>query len=69
MVSHLAGALGAPVWLLLHERCDWRWGTGLHSVWYPTMRLFRQTKLDEWTSVISSVREALIEKVGERISA
>jgi ADP-heptose:LPS heptosyltransferase len=69
MVAHLAGALGAPVWLLLHERCDWRWTAGRRSVWYPTMQLFRQTKLDDWKSVITLVRESLIKKAAERIPA
>ncbi len=43
-VAHLAGAIGAPVWLALAFASDWRWL--LHredSPWYPTARLFRQT--------------------------
>jgi len=50
--AHLAGALGVPVWVLLHAVPDWRWlleGEG--SPWYPGMRLFRQTRQGEWTDV------------------
>jgi hypothetical protein len=60
MVAHLAGALARPVWTLLHADCDWRWGDGdRSSVWYPTMRLFRQSRAGDWTSVIESVCEEL----------
>jgi hypothetical protein len=69
MMAHLAGAIGLPVWLLLHSRCDWRWTAGARSVWYPTMQLFRQTKPNDWTSVIASVRDSLIKKAAERIPA
>jgi Flp pilus assembly protein TadD len=54
-VAHLAGALGKMVWLLLPFFADWRWHSGDHSPWYPTMRLFRQTKPDDWQSVIERV--------------
>jgi hypothetical protein len=27
--------------------------------WYPTMRLFRQTQADDWSSVMERVTEAL----------
>jgi hypothetical protein len=50
--AHLAGALGVPVWVALAAVTDWRWLLNREdSPWYPTMRLFRQTKLAEWTSV------------------
>ena len=34
MPAHLAGALGVPVWTLLHSESDWRWMAGReHSPW------------------------------------
>ncbi|MBD2018590.1 tetratricopeptide repeat protein, partial [Leptolyngbya sp. FACHB-36] len=59
-VAHLAGALGKPVWLLLPFAPDWRWM--LHrddSPWYPTMRLFRQPSVGDWSTVIQQVRSTL----------
>jgi len=59
-VAHLAGALGAPVWILLSYAADWRWLTGRDdSPWYPTARLFRQTRRGDWDGVIERVAEAL----------
>jgi hypothetical protein len=58
--AHLAGALGRPVWALLHTPCDWRWMAGRGDTpWYPGMRLFRQTSPGDWPSVFRQVREAL----------
>src|SRR5690606_23966538 len=51
-VAHLAGALGAPVWLLLSAAAGWRWQRDREDChWYPTMRLFRQRTLGDWTEV------------------
>jgi ADP-heptose:LPS heptosyltransferase len=51
-VAHLAGAMGKKVWLLLPYDCDWRWQTeGDTSIWYPTMRIFRQPKRYDWNSL------------------
>ena len=60
MVAHMAGALGAPVWTLLPFAADWRWLLGREDTpWYPTMRLFRQSRPGEWRPVIERVAEAL----------
>jgi hypothetical protein len=56
MTAHLAGALGVPVWTLLQKEADWRWLENRDdSPWYPTMRLFRQERPGDWTSVVARV--------------
>ncbi|KPK36745.1 MAG: hypothetical protein AMK70_01080 [Nitrospira bacterium SG8_35_1] len=63
-VVHLAGALGKPVWTLLPFVPDWRWMLDRNDTpWYPTMRLFRQTILRDWTSVIKQVSHELEKEV------
>ena len=69
MPVHLAGALGIPVWTLLHAEADWRWMENREdSPWYPTMRLFRQPKPGDWHTLINNVRSALQVFVNEMIS-
>jgi tetratricopeptide (TPR) repeat protein len=59
-LAHLAGAMGKPVWVLVPYVADWRWMLAREdSPWYPTMRLFRQTKKNEWDDVFQRVAEAL----------
>jgi hypothetical protein len=59
-VAHLAGAMGRPVWTLLCADPDWRWLRGYDtSPWYPTMRLFQQTKLQDWSGVMAQVAAEL----------
>jgi len=59
-VAHLAGALGKPVWVLLHHAPDWKWGLASDATpWYPTARLFRQANAGDWDGVIRSVLAAL----------
>lgn len=59
-IAHLAGAMGKPVWVLLPFASDWRWlSNRKDSPWYPTARLFRQTKPNDWSTVIEQVRVSL----------
>jgi hypothetical protein len=58
--AHLAGALGVPTWLLLPMQADWRWMEEREDTpWYPTMRLFRQSRDGDWESVIARVAREL----------
>lgn len=60
MPAHLAGALGVPVWNLLHAHADWRWMDDRDdSPWYPTMRLFRQERPGDWGGVMARVAAEL----------
>jgi tetratricopeptide (TPR) repeat protein len=66
-VAHLAGAMGKPTWLLLRQIADWRWqGQGSRSLWYPTMRVFRQEREGDWPSVVRQVELALREEAARR---
>jgi tetratricopeptide (TPR) repeat protein len=59
--AHLAGALGRPVWVLLHSDADWRWRSddGGNSVWYPTARVYRQSRAGDWHDVLQRVARDL----------
>ena len=60
-VSHLAGGLGKPTWLLTPWVSDWRWLLEREdNPWYPTMRLFRQIEGETWPAVI----ERLVGELG-----
>jgi hypothetical protein len=63
-VAHLAGAMGKTTWILLPFDPDWRWMTErLDSPWYPTVRLFRQDRPGDWNGVMSSVCNALEQRM------
>ena len=69
-VAHLAATMGKPVWLLSRFRGCWRW---LHdrpdTPWYPTMRIMRQTRLRDWSGVLSDVRRDLAAMTASRHQA
>ena len=59
-VVDLAGALGRPVWTLAPVRPDFRYGLAGEAMrWYPSARVFRQSRYGEWTPVIEAVAGAL----------
>jgi tetratricopeptide (TPR) repeat protein len=55
-IAHVAGALGRPVLLALEQTAGWHWLRERDdSPWYPTMRLFRQTRKGDWDDVFERV--------------
>jgi hypothetical protein len=55
-VVHLTGAIGRPFWVLVPLAPDFRWLLDRDdSPWYPTARLFRQPRTDDWESVFERV--------------
>jgi hypothetical protein len=59
---HLAGAIGRPVWMLSRLDGCWRWFLRrTDSPWYPTLRIFRQTKPKDWQPVVNEITKNLID--------
>jgi tetratricopeptide (TPR) repeat protein len=60
-VSHLAAALGKPVWLLDRFDACWRWLRDRRdSPWYPSLRIYRQPAPGDWDSVVAEIRRDLL---------
>jgi len=60
-ISHLAGALGRPTWIMLNQYGqDWRWLLDRNdSPWYPSATLFRQPLRGDWASVTRKISQYL----------
>jgi hypothetical protein len=57
---HLAGALDRPAWVMLPRLPDWRWLLNRDDTpWYPSVRLFRQNKPQDWSDVVERVAKEL----------
>ena len=58
--THLAGALGCPIWVALKKIPEWRWMLErTDSPWYPNMRLYRQKEFDDWKHVFETMKSDL----------
>jgi len=54
-IAHVAAARGLPVWLLLDSNADWTWlADRSTSPWYPSVRLYRQSRTGDWRAPVSA---------------
>ena len=59
-IAHLAGALGCRTWIALKYVPHWPWMLDRDdSPWYPTVRLFRQMRPDNWAPVFATIANEL----------
>ena len=54
--AHLSGALGKKTWLMLAKNARWHWFLDKKkSLWYPSVKIFRQEKIGDWNKVINNI--------------
>lgn len=59
-VAHASAALGIPTWIILPILPYYLWAKpGSTSPWYNSVRLFRQQRYGDWSSVFEEIRAAL----------
>ncbi len=56
---HLAGTLGMPALALIPTRTSFFWGYGRATPWNPTMRLFHQRRLGDWSAPVAEATDEL----------
>jgi len=62
-VAHLSGALGKNTWIMLPFVPDSRWLLDrTDSPWYPTCRIYRQEKPEDWDGVFKKVARDLVQR-------
>jgi len=62
-LAHLAGSLRRPVWIALQVASEWRWLRDRDdSPFYPTARLFRQSRPGDWPELFRRMEAALGER-------
>jgi len=64
-VDQMAGAVGAPTWVLIRGRGEC-WGLGTdHCPWYPSVRVFYCGASEPWEPMIGRMASELGQLVGE----
>lgn len=59
-VIHLAAAMGKPTMMLSRKDACWRWGkSGSDTPWYPSMKIFRQEREDDWETPAKELKRHL----------
>jgi hypothetical protein len=61
-IAHLSAALGVKTWVIVPIMPYYAWAEPKDtSVWYDSVRLFRQQKYGDWSHPLEEVKSALIQ--------
>ena len=61
-IAHLSAALGVKTWVIVPVMPYYAWAEPKDtSVWYDSVRLFRQQKYGDWSHPLEEVKSALIQ--------
>ena len=69
--AHMAAALGKPVWVMTSHERGRLWWTFLDradSPWYPTAKLFRQSREGDWHDPIAAIATQLASQLANRLA-
>ena len=60
LTCQLAGALGKQIHILLTFETHWAWMLDRHNcLWWPSVKLYRQEKINDWDSVLQKLKAEL----------
>lgn len=60
-VAHLSAAMGVPTWIIIPILPYYLWAVpGDKTPWYDSVKLFRQTKYEDWSEVFEQLRIKLM---------
>ncbi|MDX2221192.1 MAG: tetratricopeptide repeat protein [Rhodospirillaceae bacterium] len=65
--AHIAGAIGAPGWVMIPAGIGkfWYWGfDAATSPWYPSLSLLRQADDQDWSPILADIKNRLKSLVG-----
>ena len=69
-IAHMAGALGKETWVIVPIMPYYAWAELKDtSVWYDSIKIFRQTKYGNWDEPLANVRKQLEEKLKLKLAA
>ena len=57
--AHFAGSIAKKTYLILPHGMDavWYWHNDNQSIWYPSIEIFRQQKINDWRAPINKIME------------
>ena len=66
-LGHLSATLEKPTWIALSLINDWRWFQDeKKTVWYDTVKLFRQKKIGNWDETFKKISKDLEIKIKDK---